>query len=118
MRRGWLERLVKRPEPLTAEPPADVLAAIDAAHIVPRFRDEEGARAFVMLPGRRGFVLNGDRAEAAVLASFPDLNAMQAKGAAQHLMDRARIALRESAHAVEIAERGERWTDWRPLEKI
>ncbi|WP_354682272.1 hypothetical protein [Cupriavidus necator] len=109
-------RLVRRPEPLTTEPPADVLAAIDAAHIVPRFRDEEGARAFVMLPGRRGFVLNEERAQSVILKVFPDLNATQAERAAQFLMNRARIALRESEQAAESAERGERWADWRPLE--
>ncbi|WP_367394981.1 hypothetical protein [Cupriavidus sp. Agwp_2] len=114
----WFERLVKRPKPLTSEPPADVLAAIDAAHIVPRFKSDDGARAFVMLPERRGFVLNDDRAVATILAAFPDLNDEQAKRAAQYLLDRARIALRESAKAAEIAEHGERWADWRPLPKL
>lgn len=115
MRRGWFERLAKQPEPLATEPPADVLAAIDAAHIVPRHKaGEDDARAFVMLPGRRGFILTEERAEAAVQATFQDLNPEQVKRATQFLMTRARLALRQSTQAAEHDERP-RWRDWKPL---
>lgn len=116
MVRAWLERLL-RPEPPTSptEPPVDVLAAIQSAHIVARAGEKDGARALVMLPGRRGFALYEDKAEGAILAAFPGLNAAQVQRAAQCLLDCARVALRESARAASPAEAGPRWGDWKSV---
>lgn len=116
MVRTWLERLLRPEQPTEAtEPPINVLTAIQAAHIVPRANDQDGARAIVMLPGRRGFTLHDDKAEAAIMAAFPGLNSAQVQRAAQCLLDCARIALRESAQATANAQELPRWTDWKAV---
>lgn len=117
MVRAWLERLL-RPEQQqpTTEPPADVLAAIESAHIIPRAAaGDDAPRAIVMLPGRRGFALNRENAEAAISTTWPSLNPPQVKRAAQFLLDHAALALRESAQADQHAEGRPRWTDWKPV---
>ncbi|AVS70981.1 hypothetical protein C8247_11435 [Paracidovorax avenae] len=117
MVRAWLERML-RPEQPTSEPPADVLAAIESAHIVPRAAaGDDAPRAIVMLPGRRGFVLTRENAEAAISATWPNMNAPQVQRAAQFLLDRAALVLRESAQATQQAEDRPKWRDWKPLQQ-
>lgn len=117
MIRAWLERLL-RPEqqqPVT-EPPADVLAAIGSARVVPRAAaGDDAGRVIVMLPERRGFVLTRENAEAAISATWPSLSTHQVQRAAQFLLDHAALALRESAQAAKQAEERSRWKDWKPV---
>ncbi|MDK3021718.1 hypothetical protein QO239_03740 [Cupriavidus taiwanensis] len=111
---AWFERLVKRSEPLTTEPPADLAARIDEATLMPSPHGDK-PRCIVMLQGLRGFYFDPDSAGKALRRLAPEMNDEQTARAVAHLAARVATAQRNAERPLVEGDRP-RWRDWRPLE--
>lgn len=79
--------------------PADVTAAIEAAHVMPRSSDPEGApRLAVALGGgllRGAFIWSTEEATRRIVRRWPELNEGQVTRAVRHLGSRVQIVAAE-----------------------
>jgi hypothetical protein len=103
--------------------PADVLAALEAANVIPRAsahaddteNDTGGeTRAVIMLPGRRGFLFDDETGARALRNAFPDLNDAQVGRGVRFLSARVIIAAREKAAWLNAEPEPAKWSEWKP----
>ncbi|CAN7412585.1 hypothetical protein LJR296_002440 [Cupriavidus necator] len=123
----WLTRFFARQPAAVAQSdvlPADVLAALEAANIIPRVgahaadtESETGGetRAIIMLPGRRGFRFDGETGARALRSAFPELNDAQVARGVRFLSARAAIAAQDKEAWLNAEPEPPKWSDWKPL---
>lgn len=124
---GWLTRFFARQPAVAAQSdalPADVLAALEAANVIPRVGahaadteiDAGGeTRAIIMLPGRRGFLFDGETGARALRNAFPELSDAQVERGVRFLSARLIIAAQEKAAWLNAEPESPKWSDWKPL---
>lgn len=91
--------------------PAEVSASIEASHVILR---ADAGIVLVQLPGFQPIKWSAENAREFFSSAFAELNLHQVERAVRYLA----VHVRKRAAMDERVQRGPRWSDWRPAERV